>query len=170
MIAILYSFLWILAALKFADRNWLPYYPTLLFASLGNALYELICYKYQLWQMEPNGLPVAMIPICLLIFIGMPISTWIFLSKYPYSKGISSQVLYIAFFVTIYIILEYFSVKGGAITYHHNWNLLWSLLFVIVMFIIIRIHHRRPMFALILSTIFTGFLCIIFDVTFNKMK
>ncbi|MEO2076318.1 MAG: CBO0543 family protein [Bacillus sp. (in: firmicutes)] len=170
MIAILYSFLWILAALKFADRNWLPYYPTLLFASLGNALYELICYKYQLWQMEPNGLPVAMIPICLLIFIGMPISTWIFLSKYPYSKGISSQVLYIGFFVTIYIILEYFSVKGGAITYHHNWNLLWSLLFVIVMFIIIRIHHRRPMFALILSTIFTGFLCIIFDVTFNKMK
>ncbi|MEH7439941.1 CBO0543 family protein [Neobacillus drentensis] len=170
MIAILYSVLWIIAAVKFADRNWIPYYPTLLFASLGNALYELICYKYQLWQMEPNGLPVAMVPICLLILIGMPISTWIYLSKYPYGKGIISQALYIALFVAIYTILEYFSVKGDAITYHHNWNLLWSLLFVIVMFIIIRIHYHRPFLALILSAIFTLFLCLIFDVTFDKMK
>src|SRR3954468_14674437 len=90
MIAIIYSVIWIIASFKFADRNWKLYYPTMLFASLGNVLYELVCYKYQLWQMEPNGLSFAMIPMLLLILIGMPISTWIFLSKYPFGKRIIS--------------------------------------------------------------------------------
>ncbi|MFL6559462.1 MAG: CBO0543 family protein [Bacillus sp. (in: firmicutes)] len=170
MIAIIYSVIWIIASFKFADRNWKLYYPTMLFASLGNVLYELVCYKYQLWQMEPNGLSFAMIPMLLLILIGMPISTWIFLSKYPFGKRIISQVLYISFFVALFIILEYFSVKGGSITYHHNWNLLWSTIFVVVMFIIIRIHFHRPLIALILSGIFTLFLCLIFNVTLEKMK
>jgi hypothetical protein len=170
MIAIIYSILWIAAAFKFADRNWHRYYPTLLFAALGNALYELICYKYQLWKMEANGLPVAMIPILLLILIGMPLSTWIYLSKYPYGKGLFSQVMYIAYFSAFFILLEFVSVKGGAITYHHNWNLLWSLVFVIVMFIVLRIHYRRPLLGLIISVGFVAILCLIFDVTLNKMK
>ncbi|MED3563812.1 CBO0543 family protein [Bacillus xiapuensis] len=170
MIAITYSVLWIIAAFKFADRNWMPYYPTLLFAALGNALYEVICFKYQLWKMEPNGLPVAMIPILLLTLIGMPFSTWIYLSKYPFEKGLIPQSLYIAFFVAIYTLLEFLSVKGGAITYHHNWNLFWSVLFVIAMFNILRIHYQKPVIALILSVIFIAFLCLVFDVTLDKMK
>ncbi|MDQ6595835.1 hypothetical protein E2K98_18070 [Bacillus salipaludis] len=170
MIAIAYSIIWIVAAFKLADRNWKPYYPTLLYASFGNALYELICYKYQLWQMEPNGLPFAMIPMLLLILLGMPLSTWIYLSKYPFRKGLSSQVLYISLFVVLFVILEFLSIKWGAITYHHNWNLLWSLLFVIVMFIMLRIHYQRPLLALILSVIFSVFLCLMFDVSLDKMK
>lgn len=170
MIAILYSILWIVAAFKYADRNWQRYYPSLLFASLGNALYELICYKYQLWQMEPNGLPFAMIPILLLILIGMPVSTWIYLSKYPSEKGLYSQIMYIAVFCVLFVLLEFLSVKGGAITYHNDWNLLWSLLFVIVMFVVLRIHYLRPLLALILSVVFAITLCLVFDVTMYKMK
>lgn len=170
MIAITYSILWIAAAFKFADRNWQSYYPSILFAALGNTLYELICYKHQLWQMEPNGLPAAMIPILLLIIIGMPISTWIYLSNYPFEKSFFQQGLYIAFFITLFVLLEFLSIMGGAITYHHNWNLGWSLLFVITMFIIIRIHYLRPLFALTLSVIFVIFLSLVFDLTLDKMK
>jgi hypothetical protein len=170
MIALIYSVLWIIAAFKFANRNWKHYYPSMLFASLGNALYEVVCYKYQLWQMEANGMPAAMIPILLLILIGMPLSTWVYLSKYPFGKGIYSQVLYIAFFTVAFILLEYIAIKGGSITYHHQWNLLWSLIFVIVMFVIIRIHFLRPFIALIISVLFVIFLCTVFDVTLDKMK
>jgi hypothetical protein len=170
MIAILYSVLWIVAAFKFADRNWLRYYPTLLFAALGNALYELICYKYQLWQMEPNGLPFAMIPILLLTIIGMPLSAWIYLSKYPFEKGVVLEAIYIGIFSGLFLILEYLSIKGGAITYHNGWNLKWSLLFVIVMFLVLRIHYKRPLFALVISVIFIAILCSVFNVTFDKMK
>lgn len=170
MIAILYSILWIVAAIKLGDRNWLKYYPSMLFAALGNALYELICYKYQLWQMEPNGLPVAIIPILLLTLIGMPISTWIFLSKYPFEKRLIFKVLYIGIFVILFVILEYLSIKIGAITYHHNWNLLWSTIFCIIMFVILRIHFERPLLALLLSTVIALTLCLIFNVDFDKMK
>jgi hypothetical protein len=170
MIAILYSILWIAAAIKLGDRNWLKYYPTMLYAALGNALYELICYKYQLWQMEPNGLPVAMVPILLLTLIGMPLSTWIFLSKYPFKKRFIFKILYLGIFVLLFVLLEYFSIKIGAISYHHHWNLLWSTIFCIIMFIMLRIHFERPLLALLLSTAIALTLCMIFNVNFEIMK
>ncbi|MBD2867191.1 CBO0543 family protein [Paenibacillus arenilitoris] len=170
MVAIIYSSLWILAAFKFGDRNWERYYPTMLFAAIGNLLYELICYDFQLWQLEPNGLPVAMIPILLLITVGMPLSTWIFLSRYPEDKGVLGKAGYILLFIAIFILLEYISVLTGAITYHNDWNLFWSFLFNIVMFIMLRIHYRKPLFGLMLSAAYTGLLIVMFDVTFDKMK
>ncbi|MBU8916917.1 hypothetical protein BGM25_12840 [Bacillus sp. FJAT-29953] len=170
MIAIIYSILWIIAAFKLGDRDWKQYYPTILFSSLGNALYEIICYKYQLWQMEPNGLPAAIIPMMLLILIGMPLSTWIFLSKYPFRKKLSIQAMYTCFYVVMFLVLEYLSIKLGAITYHHNWNLFWSGIFVIVMFLVLRIHYSKPLLALFISVIFSFFLIFVFDVSLDKMK
>ncbi|MEH7086589.1 CBO0543 family protein [Neobacillus drentensis] len=170
MIAIIYSIFWIIAAFILADRNWKPYYPTMLFASLGNALYELLCYNYQLWKLEPNGIQFSMIPIILLTLIGMPLSSWVYLSKYPFKKRAHTQAIYIALYTGIYILMEYLAIKGGSITYHHHWNLLWSILFVIVMFIIMRIHFKKPILALIFSAVFALFLCMVFNVTLSKMK
>ncbi|WP_223820895.1 CBO0543 family protein [Bacillus sp. S3] len=170
LIAIVLSVSWIIAAIKFGDRDWKKYYPSMLFAALGNAIYEVLCYKYQLWQMEPNGLGYSIIPMLLLILVGMPLSTWVFLSKYPYHSGIYNKVIYVLIFVLLFIVLEFVSVKLGAITYHHGWNLGWSLVFVIIMFLVIRLHYSWPLLALIISLPFTLILCIIFEVTLDKMK
>ncbi|MDD9271644.1 CBO0543 family protein [Paenibacillus sp. GCM10023248] len=170
MVAIIYSILWILAAMAFADRDWKPYYPTLLFAALSNALYEILCYQHQLWQMEPNGLPAATIPILLLILIGMPLSTWVFLSKYPANAKLLPQVYYILFFTFVFLLLEFVSVKCGSITYHNGWNLWWSLLFDIIMFIMLRIHFRHPLFGIGISVLYTGLLMFLFHVSLDKMK
>ncbi|MEH7106999.1 CBO0543 family protein [Bacillus sp. JJ1764] len=170
MVAIILSISWIIIALKYGDRDWRKYYPSMLFAALGNALYEVLCFKYQLWKMEPNGLAYSMIPMLLLILIGMPLSTWVFLSRYPYEQSIFKKGIYVSFFIFLFIILEFVSIKLGAITYHHGWNLGWSFLFVIVMFLIIRLHFTRPITAIICSIPFALLLCIIFDVTLNKMK
>lgn len=170
MVAIVYSLLWIIASFKFADRNWKQYYPTLLYAALGNVTYELLCYRYQLWSMQPNGLPYSMIPILLLSFVGMPLSTWIYLSRYPSLKSVTLQGLYILMFSVLFVIMEYVSVKLGAITYRNGWNLTWSLAFVLVMFTMLRFHFKRPLHALILSVFITLTLCMIFDVNLSKMK
>ncbi|RAP78564.1 CBO0543 family protein [Paenibacillus montanisoli] len=170
MVALVYATLWIIASLKLADRNWKPYYPTLLYAALGNGLYELLCYNYPLWRMEPNGLQYSMIPILLLTLIGMPLSTWIYLSHYPSGKRLSFQALYIGLYCIVFVILEYVSVKLGAITYHNDWNLLWSLSFVIIMFVMLRLHFLRPLIALMLSVAVSVSLCLIFTVTLDKMK
>lgn len=170
MVAVLYSIGWVVAAFKFADRNWQRYYPSLLFASIANLLYELICYQHQLWQLEPNGLPAATIPMLLLILIGMPLSTWIYLSRYPMKRGLSVQAAYILLFIALFILLEYISVKCGAITYHNGWNLLWSLFFNLVTFIVLRIHFQKPLAGLMMSAVYTGMLIVLFDVSFDKMK
>ncbi|GHI01458.1 CBO0543 family protein [Neobacillus kokaensis] len=170
MIAIVLSIVWIIAAIKYGDREWRKYYPSMLFAALGNALYEILCYKYQMWQMEPNGLGYAIIPMLLLILVGMPLSTWVFLSKYPFNKSFYHKVIYLFIFIVLFIVLEFLSVKMGAITYHHGWHLGWSFLFVIVMFLVIRLHYTKPLLALIISLPFTIILCTIFEVTLDKMK
>ncbi|MEH7014505.1 CBO0543 family protein [Neobacillus niacini] len=170
MVAIVLSLSWIIAAMKFGDRDWRKYYPSMLFAALGNALYEVLCYKYQLWTMEPNGVVYSIIPMLLLILVGMPLSTWVFLSKYPYKLSIYKKGTYISFFIFVFIVLEYVSVRLGAISYQNGWNLGWSFLFVIVMFIVIRVHFSRPILALIISIPFSLILCMIFEVTLEKMK
>ncbi|MGV3466067.1 MAG: hypothetical protein ACO1OT_12335, partial [Heyndrickxia sp.] len=93
-----------------------------------------------------------------------------YLSKYPYEKSIFSKGIYVTIFILAFIILEFISVKMGAITYHHGWNLWWSLFFVTVMFAIIRLHFTRPLMAIILSIPFALLLCMIFNVTLDKMK
>ncbi len=170
MLAIILSISWIIVAIKYGDRNWKKYYPSMLFAALANALYEVLCYQYQLWQMEPNGLGYSMIPMLLLILVGMPLSTWVYLSKYPTKSSVFKRGMYVLFFIVVFIFLEYISVKLGAITYHNGWNLGWSLLFVIIMFIVIRIHFTKPVLALIISIPFALLLCMIFEVTLDKMK
>jgi hypothetical protein len=171
MIAVIYSILWILAAWKWADwRNWKLYYPTALFAIVGNLLYEVICSEYLLWAMETNGLPNHTLPILMLAIVGMPLSSWIYLSNYPEKKSLLTQALYILLFIFIFILLEFVSVHFGALTYHNGWNLLWSFIFNIVMFIILRIHHRQPGWALILSCVVIFILMTIFNVTLGKMK
>ncbi|WHX98571.1 CBO0543 family protein [Neobacillus sp. DY30] len=170
MVAIVLSISWIIAAMKFGDRDWSKYYPSMLFAALGNALYEILCYKYQLWSMEPNGVVYSIIPMLLLILVGMPLSTWVFLSKYPSELSLYKKVIYVSFFVIVFIGLEYLSVKLGAISYHNGWNLGWSLFFVIVMFMVIRLHFTKPLLALFISIPFSLLLCMIFEVTLDKMK
>jgi hypothetical protein len=170
MIAIILSISWIIVSLKYGDRDWKKYYPSMLFAALGNALYEILCYKYQLWRMEPNGVGYSMIPMLLLILIGMPLSTWVYLSKYPSKSSIYIKGIYLSFFIFVFIVLEYISVKMGAISYHHGWSLWWSFLFVVVMFIVLRLHFTKPILAIIISIPFAIILCMVFNVTLEKMK
>lgn len=171
MVSVIYSILWIIAALKWGDwKNWRKYYPTLLFAAVGNLLYEVVCANYPMWAMEKNSLPNRTLSILLLSIIGMPVSTFVYLSKFPFKKTKRRQSLYILLFVFVFIVLEYIAVKFGSITYHNGWNLAWSTLFVVIMFPILTIHHRHPVIALLCSILVTIGLSVMFDVTLDKMK
>jgi len=171
MVAVIYSILWIIFSWKWVDwRNWEKYYPTVLFAVVGDLLYEVICSEYPLWAMEANGLPNRTLPMLLLGFIGMPLSVMIYLSNYPDRGTIKQQFMYIVLFTYIFVILEYISIQYGSITYHNGWNLFWSLVFDVAMFTILRIHSRNVKMALVLSVGFILVLSLLFDLTFDKMK
>ncbi|OXM87701.1 CBO0543 family protein [Paenibacillus rigui] len=170
MVAVVYSVLWIISSFKLVHwRLWYTYYPTALYAAIGNLLYEVICDDYPLWQMEPNGLPNQTMPEILLIVIGMPLSTLVFLSHFPEQRFIK-QLLYIIGFVLLFLVMEWISVHYGSITYHNGWNLYWSILFDLIMFPLLRIHYRNPLLCLCLSAVFVAFLSITFQLTLDKME
>jgi hypothetical protein len=171
VIAVFYSMLWVIAAWRLADwRHWRDYYPTMLFAAVGDLFYELIAKDYPMWAMEPNGLPSSIIPMALLAFIGMPLSVFVYLSRFPENRTPIIRLLYILLFTAIFVALEHFSVVFGAITYHHGWHLGWSLLFDIVMFFILYVHHKSPVKAMLLSAVFITALSLLFDLDFDKLE
>lgn len=171
MVSVVYSILWIIAALKWGDwQNWKRYYPTLLFSVIGNLLYEVVCAVYPMWAMEENGLPNRTLSILLLSIIGMPVSTFVYLSNFPFEKTKMKQVLYILLFVFVFVILEFIAVQFGSITYRNGWNLAWSTLFVVIMFPILTIHYRNPVVALLLSVVVTLGFSVMFDLTLDKMR
>lgn len=171
MIAVIYSILWILFAWRLVDwHQWRKYYPTVLFSIVGDLLYEVICYDYQLWALEANGLPNKTLAILLLSLVGMPASVFIYLSTFPKTGSLIRKALHILLFTLIFAILEWISIRYGAITYHHGWNLYWSISFDVAMFIILRIHYRNPLFAWMLSAGFILLLSSLFQLTLDKMK
>ncbi|WP_312029613.1 CBO0543 family protein [Paenibacillus sedimenti] len=111
-----------------------------------------------------------MIPILLLTLIGMPLSTWIYLSHYPTERPILQKLRYILLFTALFVVLEYISVRLDAITYHNRWNLFYSLLFDIVMFLVLRIHFRNPLLGIAISAAYVGVLIVCFNVSLEHMK
>jgi hypothetical protein len=84
----------------------------------------------------------------------------LFLSNYP-SSG--SEIIYNAKWVVGFWIVECLVSTTDAITYHNGWNLGWSLLFLIVMFPMVRLHHLNKSLALPLSIGISLLLLLLFD-------
>lgn len=167
---VVYGLFWILATVKWGDvKNWKKYYPTILFFALGDFLYlYLLSDFYPMWKYVPQGLDkyfgLTGTQISLAsIFIKYPATILIYLSKFP-DKNKFKQLLYMLGWVLIYFFNELIDVKLNQFKYFNGWNLYWSTLFTIVMFMLFRIHHTRPLLAWFFSFLFIIFLWQVFDV------
>lgn len=172
---IIYPILFILIALKFAKwRNFNTYYPTVLFMVIGNLLYSYLFKEYPLWRFEhtfeENLLPTRLSINLIKIFISFPSLTVLFLSYYPDGKSLPKKGLYVVFWALLFGAVEFISKKLGMISYHHGWNIWWSLLFDLMMFIILAIHYKRPISAWALSAIFIIFLWNVFHINFEMLE
>ncbi|MBS4175119.1 CBO0543 family protein [Bacillus sp. FJAT-49736] len=166
----LYGLIWLAAGWKWGDwRNWRKYYSTILFFILGDFIYQyFLSDLYPMWTYNPQGVDekagLTHVHIFLTIMIiKYPATTLIYLSKFPDGKRLK-QILYIVFWVIIYGINELIDIRNHLIQYHNGWSFWWSVMFNVVMFIILRMHYRRPLTAWALSMLFIVFLWQVFDV------
>ncbi|MFS0862440.1 CBO0543 family protein [Fredinandcohnia sp. 179-A 10B2 NHS] len=167
----IYGLLWLLALFIWGDwRNFNKYYPTFLFFLLGDFLYlYMLNDYYPMWKYIPKGVDseigITDTHVSLSIMaIKYPATIAIFLGRFPEEKGRTRQYLYILIWVLIYTLNEFADLSLGLIKYYNGWNLGWSILFNIVMFSIIRLHHLKPLPAWVVSIIFVILLWNIFDV------
>ena len=140
------TILTIFCAWKWGDwKNWQKYYPTMLFITMSDLLYNYLYYGHWLWKYRSMFIQKNTIPTLLATFIILPISGLIFLSNFPGTwKGLFARITK---FVIIYMSFELVFDLLGIIIHERGWNLWWSLSWNIVMYSIWALHYKKPLLA-----------------------
>jgi hypothetical protein len=166
---ILINGLYLIAGFIWGDwRNWKEYYPTILFLIVGDFLYNILLYDKSMWVFHDLVLPNHTLITILAMTFSYSATVLIYLGRFP--NGLKKRTLWFLFWSGIFLILEYVNNKLGYITYHNGWNMLWSVLFTAIIFLILPIHHKRPLLAWGLSIVFILFLLTVFDVKISELK
>lgn len=141
------------------------YHTTILYMSLLNLLYLFLTIGFPLWRIQPDfGLPFP-ITSMMYTFIIFPCTVMLFLSRYPAS--LKRQVLHHIKWIMIYFGVEWVGSFTNRITYDHDWNLGWSFLFVVMMFPMLRLHHKRPLLTYLLSMAIVILILYVFKVPWD---
>jgi hypothetical protein len=141
---------WVLAGLRWGDwKNWQKYHATILFFILGDALYYYVSHTHRLWSLEPTW-PLKSEFVCVIgEFLVFASATLIYLGKYPEGRLIS--VWWTLLWIGIFSVNEWILLLTGTFSHSNGWTLWDSFLFNIIMFIILRLHYKRPLLAYPLS-------------------
>jgi hypothetical protein len=166
---ILINALYLIAGVIWGDwRNWKQYYPTILFFIMGDFLYNFLLYNKSMWLFHDILLPNHTLITILAMIVSYSATVLIYLGRFP--KGWKKRFLWFLVWSVIFLSFEYINSKLGFITYHNGWNMWWSVLFTGIIFIILPIHHKRPLLAWLFSIIIIISLLGTFDVKVSDMK
>ncbi|WP_377888025.1 CBO0543 family protein [Alkalihalobacillus sp. R86527] len=159
---ILVALVFLFAIMKGDWKNWESYYPTMLYISLASFLYEFISHShFHLWELQEDHLFNLMNVHFVHNLIINPFVAFVYLSNYP--SSVKKQVFYTIKWILIFGLIEWIGTQTSIITYHNGWHIGWSVLFVTVMFPMVRLHHIHKLLALLLSCISTLVYLIIFN-------
>jgi len=146
------ALLTIFAVWRWSDwKNWRRYHPSMLFIATGGLLYEFITSDQTMWRFHPDFLYNHTVTVIIYAVLTMPLTVLLYLDHYPETETIGKKIRYICLWIGIYIAVETILLLTGRISYEHGWNLFYSLLFDMMMFPMIRLHHTRPLLAYVIS-------------------
>jgi hypothetical protein len=170
---VIYAAIFIFAAIKWGDwGNWRQYYSTYLFWVVGDLLYQFLFFDHSMWEYVPIGSDQSWAKhthiVLLIMLIKYPATLLIFLGHLPKTYG--KRIIYILGWTLLYIINEKIDLHIGAIVHKNDWNLWWSALFNIVMFTTLAVHYKKPLWAWVISALFSTSLWKIFDLSQSILK
>jgi len=158
----------ILICYKFGDwKNWKNYYPTILFFILSNVACIFLTYNHSLWLYEPSILNHTFTDlfICITVY---PSTVMLFIPNFP--NKITKIISHISFYVAIYTIAELIGVKLGYFTYYNGWNIWYSLIFNYIIFPILMLHYKKPLYAWVIALISPHVLFFIMKIPYNTIR
>ncbi|WP_420809401.1 CBO0543 family protein [Aquibacillus halophilus] len=166
---ILVSVFYIIAGFIWGDwRNWRRYYPTFLFFMIGDLLYNFLLFNKPMWLLNdlilPNHTIISLLYMTTIYFA----TVLIYLGRFP--NGWKQRFFWFLLWLIIYLATEYLNFRLGFIKFYNGWNIWWSALFSGMIFFILPTHHKRPLLAWVISTIFIITLLTIFNVNISDMK
>jgi hypothetical protein len=167
-----FPFILLIGVWRFGDwKNWKKYYPTILFIISVDFFISILTYEYPLWTFHGAILiPNHTITDFLIAFTGLSQMALIYLSRYPYKSEWYRQLVYVALWASSYILIEFIFMFAKLITYNHGWNIGWSILVWFFVFIGLRLHYTKPLWAWLLCFLCTAFMIIYFHIPISKLK
>jgi len=170
MYLILVILVYIILAKVFVDfKSWREFYPTIQFYIICNLLYNFIFYQHTLWRYKAvtvTWLNHTFIDLAFSFFI-VPVVLMIYLQHFPTGKR---KFFYVGVWILYFSFIEILFEKKGLFIYENNWNIWWSILFNTITFVIIRVHYRKPLLALLISIPIIIILFLFFHPTLQEIK
>jgi len=158
----------ILICYKFGDwKNWKIYYPTILFFILSNVVCILLTYNHTLWLYESTILNHSFsdLLICITVY---PSTIMLFIPHFP--SKITKAILHICIYVAVYSIPEFIALKLGYFTYQNGWTIWCTLIFNFIMFPILILHYKKPIYAWAIALISPHILFFLMKIPYNSIR
>jgi len=150
---------------RWADwRHWTRYQSSMFYIATGGLLYEYLTKHHPMWKFHTDFLFNHRIVVIIYALITMPLTVLLFLSRYPASESVWHRIRYYGIWIVTYIIAEHLLRYFGYISYENGWTFWYSFLFDIMMFPMLRLHHKKPGLALLVSVGITVGLMLWFNV------
>ncbi|MEO2078418.1 MAG: CBO0543 family protein [Bacillus sp. (in: firmicutes)] len=150
-------------------KRWKEFYPTIQYFIICNLAYNFIFYNQTLWAYKAvtvQWLNHTIIELVFTFFI-IPVVIMIYLQYFPKGK---KGIIYIVVWIAYFSIIEYLFYKRGLFLYDNDWGLIWSSIFNTIMFIILRLHYKNPLAAMLCSIPIIAILLFIFHPMLHDLK
>lgn len=143
-------------------ENWRLFLPTFYYWALFSCFYEYISYigNIHLWEFQKNFVSLFFTET-MYTFIFYPSMIILFLGNYPEEKA--KKIWHYFKWISLSILIEAMALRYGSIKFSHGWSMAWEVFFYSTMYPMLRLHHKKPLFALVLSVFFVAFYLIVFD-------
>jgi len=168
MYRIILGIIFIIICWKWGNwKNWKSYYPTIQFLIIGDLICNFLLYNNPLWAYGgwiwnhtfADLFEAVVIYPCLVI---------LFLTYYP--KLIKKQIIYILLWTAIFTAHEEVAIILGEFFHYDGWNIGWSALLNCGLFIILRLHYKKPLIVWPISMALAFAVLYIFKIPFSIMR
>lgn len=151
MLFIAFGLVSLLACWKWGDwRNWRQYYPTILYFMMGSLVYDFLAYNKPLWLYDGIFGKYPFLNIAAMV-VTYPITVILFLMNFP--VRFHRAVLRIVLWTALYAAVELLSMELLDFRHLNGWSMFYTLVFDLLMFTLLRLHHTRPLLALFISEV-----------------
>ena len=129
-------------------KRWKEFYPTIQFYIICNLMYNFLFFNHTLWAYKPRTPWLNHTIIDLTFsFIIIPIMLMIYLKHIP--KLFSNALFYLFAWVVTFTVIEYLFQRAGLFIYQNGWGIINSAIFNVIMFSVLGLHFKRPLYAIL---------------------
>jgi hypothetical protein len=152
---------------KYGDwRNWKKYQATILFLIAGDLLHRCFTAEKHLWYYQVPFMSGLLINLLIMLII-YPCTVLIFIPMVEAST--SRKIGVILVWVLIYSVLELVADYFGILRYSNGWNGWFSILFDFIMFPLLWLHYKKPIWAYAVASLIAIVVVFSFNIPMPKI-